>query len=211
MILGDYQCLGEVSFIQRLCLIALRKKASVTIILCIFKVVKVSFCTPLSKFWLLYLRSTGDKSRCQQDLKGHKTWIYQKSDVWLSFYLWNTGLITEFSKSVLRFWSPPHPGNHLEVFRQACFTKRPYNFKLSFCLKRKTFLQNVKKIFENVRDRVQRFISSGLAPKVLCTHPPSVLFVYLLGPSTHPPNCSRKGNRRRKTHIPNLVHSGMPL
>ena len=28
------------------------------------------------------------------------------------FYLWNTGLITGFSKSVLRFWSPPPPLKH---------------------------------------------------------------------------------------------------
>ena len=40
------------------------------------------------------------------------------------FYLWNTGLETQ-DENAPKFPhppTPPPPGNHLEVFRQACFT-----------------------------------------------------------------------------------------
>ena len=66
------------------------------------------------------------------DLKRKSKWRLEKTSLVKAsfefaeshFYLWNSGLVTEFSKTVLRFlgFPPTPPKNHLEVFLQACFT-----------------------------------------------------------------------------------------
>ena len=66
----------------------------------------------------------------------------------------------------------PPPKNHLEIFHQACFTLETVTKSHGvFFLKK--FILNV-------------CLECSLEPKVLCTHPPSVQSVCLLGPSTYP-------------------------
>ena len=72
------------------------------------------------------------------------------------FYVWNTGLTSQLSKSVfLKFWGAPLPYPPLKCIwrflaklvipkKQSCY------LTVVFSLKRKTFLQNVQKKFKNL-------------------------------------------------------------
>ena len=84
-----------------------------------------------------------------------------------SFYQWNTGLVTGLGTLPPR--RPPylHPLKTFWKFfaKLVLPRKQSLNFPVVFPLK----------------------FYSNLAPKVLCTHPPSVLCVCLLGPSLYSP------------------------
>ena len=85
-----------------------------------------------------------------------------------SFYLWNTGLETQVAYAP-KLPPPPYPHPHPPPPPEII-----WQFFVELGLPRK-------------HPKTSRFICSALAPKVLCTHPPSVLSVCLLGPFTHPP------------------------